>query len=271
MRRASLVVWAVLGLGTWISELALANPGVDCIPVPSGLVAWWPGDGDADDIDGGNHGVLKNGTTFGAGLVVDAFVFDGVDDYVEVPDSDLWAFGMNEFTIDLWVQFDSLRPSTIANPQVVFIGNDESPGSQNKWTFAFGGGVLYWHINSPDLGPIFLALASFSPAVGQWYHLAVTRSGTTYTTYVDGVAIASESDANPVPNANAPLTIGQAESAGFGQDFFMHGRIDEVEIFYRALLASEIQAIVNAGSAGKCRPTTSGRQTTWGQVKSIYR
>ncbi len=31
------------------------------------------------------------------------------------------------------------------------------------------------------------------------------------------------------------------------------GRLDEVEIFNRALSASEIQAIFNAGSAGKCK------------------
>ena len=34
----------------------------------------------------------------------------------------------------------------------------------------------------------------------------------------------------------------------------MAGLIDEVGIYNRALSASEIQAIFNAGSAGKCKP-----------------
>ncbi len=52
-------------------------------------------------------------------------------------------------------------------------------------------------------------------------------------------------------DANAPLTIGAAENAGFAK-----GSIDEVEIFHRALSTAEIQAIVNAGPSGKCRIAT---------------
>src|SRR5207249_3535179 len=32
-----------------------------CAPPPAGLVSWWPGDGNADDIVGGNNGSLQNG------------------------------------------------------------------------------------------------------------------------------------------------------------------------------------------------------------------
>ena len=46
----------------------------------------------------------------------------------------------------------------------------------------------------------------------------------------------------------APLTIGQAEEMGF-----FKGRIDEVTIYKRALTQAELQSIVSAGSAGKCK------------------
>jgi hypothetical protein len=90
--------------------------------------------------------------------------------------------------------------------------------------------------------------APFSPNVGQWYHLAVTRNGNIYTIFVDGIQVGSDVNAVAIPNANAPLTIGQAEELGF-----MNGLLDEVTIYNRALTQGELQAIFNAGEAGKCK------------------
>ena len=70
-----------------------------------------------------------NGATFAAGFVTSgngqAFSFDGFDDFVQVPDNDLWAFGSNDFTIDLWANFNSNPGGTVGNPGAIFIGNDE--------------------------------------------------------------------------------------------------------------------------------------------------
>ena len=43
--------------------------------VPFGLVSWWPGDGNANDVVSGNNGALQNGASFGAGEVGQAFSF----------------------------------------------------------------------------------------------------------------------------------------------------------------------------------------------------
>ena len=52
------------------------------------------------------------------------------------------------------------------------------------------------------------------------------------------------------PNSNPGIGIGNLQD-GNGQGF--DGLIDEVEIFNRALSQTEIQAIVDAGSFGKCK------------------
>ncbi|MGQ0796315.1 MAG: LamG-like jellyroll fold domain-containing protein [Methanobacteriota archaeon] len=238
-------------------EAGKCKPSIGCAPPPSGLVAWWPGDGNANDIISSNHGLLRNGATSSApGHVGLAFSFDGVDDFVEVPDSELWAFGAQDFTVDLWANFDSVKPSTVTHPAAVLIGNDEGPGITNKWFFALGGGFLYVALHSPTLGPKFLAQGSFSPILNRWYHLVLTRTSGTFRIYVDGALLSSQGSADIIPNANAPLTIGQAESAvGALEQFFMHGRIDEVEILHRALAISEIDALFKAGGLGKCRNT----------------
>ena len=54
----------------WVALLTLALvatnvPGQgSCDPAPSGLVGWWPGEGNAKDIAGGNNGTLVGGVTF---------------------------------------------------------------------------------------------------------------------------------------------------------------------------------------------------------------
>jgi hypothetical protein len=60
---------------------------VQCTPPPTNIVSWWSGDGNANDIAGVNHGALQNGVTFAPGKVGQAFSFDGIDDFVSVPDA----------------------------------------------------------------------------------------------------------------------------------------------------------------------------------------
>src|ERR1700733_12437485 len=53
-----------------------------CDPAPSGIIGWWMGNGDASDLIGGNNGALKGGATAtAAGMVGQAFSFDGTNSY----------------------------------------------------------------------------------------------------------------------------------------------------------------------------------------------
>jgi lysophospholipase L1-like esterase len=231
----------------------------ECVTPPAGMIAWWPGDGDAADIQGGNNGVLLGDATFATGKVGQAFKLDGDGDSLEVSDSPAWAFGADNFTIDLWAQFSSADCGALDNPRCVFVAQDEGGGAQNKWVFGlgplsqFGGSqnVLFFHINAdgpPSQGGAFLAKSGFQPNVGQWYHFAVKRDGTDFTILVDGTPVSVESSTMVVPDADAPLKVGHAEAA-----LTFPGLIDEVEIFDRALSANEVQAIFHAGAAGKCK------------------
>ena len=76
-----------------------------CTPPPDGLVSWWPGDGNANDIVDDNHGTLRNGATFGAGIVGEAFSFDGLDDFVDIGDiADFEMTSTSSMSITGWVK-----------------------------------------------------------------------------------------------------------------------------------------------------------------------
>ena len=246
--RRWLLAFAITALGSIAPPVAAQT----CVAPPVGMLAWWPMDETAGttvvDTVGTNPGIRVNGPVSAPGLVDGSLRFNGGSSYVGAPDSDLWAFGGSDFTIELWANWDFNPVGTVGHPGTIFIGNDEGAGSRNKWFFALGGGFLNFHINSPAIGPRFFPLVPFSPNIGQWYHLAVTRRGNIYIVYIDGVLAGSAIDNNAIPNPSNPLTIGQAESLGF-----MNGRLDEITVYGRALSQSETRAISNAGAGGKCK------------------
>src|SRR5262252_7545283 len=83
LTRTSVILLLLLLL---LSRLAMA--AVSCFNAPSGLIGWWPGDGNANTIFGTNNGSLTNGATATApGEVNTAFSFDGTNAFVQIPDS----------------------------------------------------------------------------------------------------------------------------------------------------------------------------------------
>ena len=79
-----------------------------CTAAPSGLVSWWPldetsGTESADIIDG-NPGTHIDGPTPALGVVAGGLSFDGVDDYVRIPDAANLNPGTNDFSLDFWMK-----------------------------------------------------------------------------------------------------------------------------------------------------------------------
>ena len=227
-----------------------------CASPPSGIIAWWPFDETtgttAKDIIGGHDGVLINNPVWTAGRVGNSLRFDGTSQYVGAADSNDWAFGTNDFTIEFWANWDAPGSGDLVHAGDVFIGSDDGPGNQNKWFFALGGGFLHFTVYNTAQPPpnFYLVRAPFSPVVGQWYHLGVTKRGTLFTIYVNGVAQRSEVSESPIANAIAPLTIGRANEPFGG---FMNGRLDEITVYEQSLTETQLRSVANAGAGGKCK------------------
>ena len=178
-----------------------------CVAPPQGILAWWPFDETAGptaaDLVGG-----RTGTYFGTppplpapGQVNNALSFggSGAGDFVGVASDPVWGFGFNDFSIEFWANFNAAPGRYPGEPGAIFIGVDQGPGVVNKWFFATGGALEFVSYNAAVPGPIFLEFAPFAPTVGQWYHLALTKSGSLFTAYVNGNPAGSVSATVDVP------------------------------------------------------------------------
>jgi hypothetical protein len=242
-----------------------------CVQPPAGLISWWPGDGDANDIQDGNDGTLVNGATFAPGFVTSgsgqAFSFDGVDDYVSITHND--NLNVTSHTIEAWIR----PPDFVPNP------NDHltilSKSTPRPLMRTFGLFIEHSGVPAPRTpgallgaftnGPNNSLLLSGNTVVtdGNLHHVAVTYDAPSGTMrlYLDGHLDAETMFApGTLPDTHTlPASIGaDLSDVGSNAQFFFDGLIDELELYNRALSASEIQAIFLAGSAGKCKPDADG-------------
>jgi len=237
----------------------------DCAPPPPGLVGWWPGEGDANDIGGTNNGTLLNGATFAPGEVGSAFSLNGGLDKVSVPDSPSLRL-TTEFTIETWVNSRSLP--TIDGTIVSKVGI--SGGNNGYDLYLSHENYLSGQFNTPGQNwPGYQISYANSSAIvpGLWYHVAFTYDESTMKLYLNGIPVAtSVIGAHAVAVSTNNLHIGGVDDnnpVGF------NGLIDEPAVYNRALSDAEIAAIYNAGSAGKClspsacAPLPSGLVSWW--------
>jgi hypothetical protein len=251
MQRANCPIWIQGGL---VLCALLASPAAaqTCIEPPSGLRGWWPGEGDSIDLQSGLHGVALNGAGYGAGMVGEAFAFNGIDegmdDRVDLPPSAL--AGLTDMTIEMWVQSQDQMAA-------IFSGaGDQGPGTSNE-TFLFLGATgtaVATRQTGTGFVPVFLN-------DGAWHHVAITRSGALGTLYVDGVA----EDVRTVPPeafeiGPGGLMLGQEQDCLGGcldPSQGLDGMVDEFSIYDRALSQAEVVAIFDAAGAGKCKPLSN--------------
>ncbi len=243
-----------------------------CLPPPTGMVAWWPADGNADDIIGANNGTLMNGAGFGPGKVGQALNLDGVDDLVETPARN-WGFSTSA-TVTAWIK------TTAPGPQAVFsLGHDFV--EDEMLLYVSNGNIAIFNHKSPGNYSVRVSTAAVN--TGDWVFVAGILDGGGSTSnlriFVNGVeeagaAFSGGSPTDIVDSTPRSVRIGRRTTAVATEIF--EGEIDEVQLYNRALTAGEIAAIFNAGSAGNCRlaPTAVGlaaspNPSTFGEMVTV--
>ncbi len=224
--------------GLTVNEVRGKSDLFSVFNLPPDAVSRYQAEGDAKDSTGFNDGTLSGGVTFGAGKVGQAFDFDGVNDFVEISDTNSLDI-TQALTIEGWV-----RPRTTGNSdRVEFIVNKGDiflPNTQSYGLWWSGESVIFRIGNSSRIQDIWTSI----PA-DQWSHVAGTYDGQTMRLFINGQLVKSNTTLIPaLQKTSYPLLIGTSLRAGSKTAFF-DGLVDELSIYDRALDQTEIESIAN--------------------------
>ncbi len=228
------------------------------VPAPSGLVGWWPGDGNANDMAGTNNGILMGGATAtNAGFDGQCFTFDGTNGFVQIPNAP--ELNPAQLTVECWVRYSLLdTPGNTANVGTAYMVFKQNTRQDNfegynlgKHRYAYD--LFVWEVSSAAGQPTQLdSITQIYTNV--WYYVAGVR-GSNYTQlYINGVLEAQTNVNYPQDYGTLPLYFGSTGEVYY--DRKLGGNLDEVSLYNRALSSNEIAAIYAAGAAGKYKSPT---------------
>lgn len=239
----------------FIILLVLFNDLLAQVNLNQGLIAYYPFNGNANDVTGNNlNGIVRNGaqlTTDRYNIANSAYFFDGIDDYIEI--SDNGKLSPKAITISALINTETATPQSI-------VGKIEySTGFAATYHLGINYDVQYGYFFgvTPFSASCFqqypydpsnpFAKTTNSFSTYQWHCLVGTFQDSLLKIYVDGVLqdtkVTNYKDL--IQCSNTQLLIG---SWWVGDNLKFKGKIDEVRVYDRALNAAEVVALCNTNA-----------------------
>ena len=206
----------------------------------SGLVGYWPFNGNANDGSGnGNNGTVTGATltTDRFGIANSAYSFSGSNQYISFAQT--FIFNQSgDASISIW-----LNKGTLQNIQGTFLFSTSSTVDSNRFNF-------YFHNQNSKIvidyrQPITLHQLNISNDFvnNLWQHIVYTRAGNIYNLYINGQLINSTTDASP----NLPTSIGWIIGADPTSVRDFTSKIDDIRVYNRTLNETEVSELSNEG------------------------
>jgi len=218
-------------------RLARTSKALNPRDITSGLVAYYPFNGNANDTSGNGFG----GTVVGAALANDrfgnsnrCFEFNGSDNYIET--SAQFPSGNTPKSFSFW-----FNPSMLKRGWMLSGGLDYD-GQAFGAFFESANGSLVFHGNG---GNADLALGNLT-LTDKWSHIAVTYDGLNLRGYINGLLTAQREVALQTSLSNIKIGCRQNPLGEALGDAFFKGKLDDVRIYNRALTAKEVAALYNS-------------------------
>src|SRR5262245_35126903 len=216
------VLWGAMLAGVCAASVTNGRAQV-CTKAPSGMISWWRAENNSLDAVGTSHGINVGSVAFGSGRVGQTFNFndsDGIGSGVQLGNPP--ALQLQNFTIEGWIRrFDTniVTRNTERNNSAFL-----HYGSQG---YGFGphhdGTLLLTKVDVSEVSSSVLRVTDTN-----FHHVAVTKSGSNVTFYIDGVG----ENAGPYDPGfvfNSPVAIGAAAGDGLVVGFL--GAIDELAVY----------------------------------------
>jgi hypothetical protein len=226
------------------------------IPLDKSLILWLKfddtiTDGIATDSSGrANHGTcsgsscpayLSTGGPGGTG----AYQFNGMNDRIQVNDKAILG-GMKELSVCFWVNIKSkadwnyILSKNTDNFATSSYGMslDDSPSQKITFGIKTSAGTAAVKTNTPEL-------------LNKWYHICGVYNGSELSIWEEGAKqLITSRRTGLITDTSLPIKIGMAENS-----LYFNGTIDDVRIFNKSLIQSEIESIYHQ-TAPICIPMT---------------
>ncbi len=181
------------------------------------------------------------------------------NDYVTLPDSADWDFGIGDFTIDFQLRFNSVNGAS--NNTILDMGSVQN----SKGVFIYqGAGTNVLHIALNGGGNDYTF--AWTPSTATWYHVAFSRSGTSLKAFVDGVQIgATQTSSDNIDSSTYGLSIG---ATNVTPGSYLDGWLDEIRISKGIARWTANFTSPTAAYTASASPITSSRFWTFADWQS---
>ena len=209
------------------------------VNLKTGLVAYYPFSGNANDTSGnGNNGIV-NGATLTAdrlGVTNNAYYFSSSNCSTRINASINTSSIQTGLTIAIWVL--KVGEGCIAPRILEFYpsSNSDGPGMA-QWGWDPYNKITIGSITSTG----FVSSYSFTGVTNVWTNLIYTNDGSTGKFYKNGILISS------IPSSGNPILAGNTSFGRMNHPAYdsFNGKIDDIGIWNRALSQDEITALYN--------------------------
>jgi hypothetical protein len=203
--------------------------------IDSGLVAFYPFSGNANDESGnGNHGVNHGAvlTTDRFGLANSAYQFSS--SYIEAANSASLQSPRTSMTIAFWInisQWDQSSAGFFAKSNTASYGQYGSIANNDPY-------IQF------DIGGQYVRMPRYF-ALNTWYFICYRWDGQEVKFYLNELLYDSANFSGTVAADNSPLILGKHTP---GSVRYLNGKLDDVRIYNRALTEAEILRLYNEGN-----------------------
>lgn len=157
--------------------------------------------------------------------------FDGTGDYCFLPKTQSFLFGSGDFTIELWTYISD----TTTRKYILGPGTDDPSHYDGFGLEIWGQQLCMWASSNGTSWNMLESDTSSNRgstlmAANTWYNIAVTRSGNTFRSFVNGVVEKTFTVAGTIfSDPNIPYNIGRSGYATGGY-FYYNGYMNDVRI-----------------------------------------
>ncbi|MEM8486779.1 MAG: LamG domain-containing protein [Bacteroidota bacterium] len=225
---------------------------LDRIPQEA-LLAFYPFDGDMEDVARYMHTGIPYGATLGEdrfGQPAHALVLDGIDDFVNLEAGKALQVAP-PLSITYWVKVDQ----NIRTAAAVNLNHNTQANAGIFTSFDSNGGNPAFSINdagAPGIGSRNTKHAGVELIPGRWYHVAGLIAGIdSMQIFIDGEEVSGRYDgyADSLVYVDGPVTLGRKVSSRNGPTLYFAGMLDEIAIYHKLLTSTEVQQLYRAGGS----------------------